>query len=42
MTEHVKTLEDCVKCPAHAYCDAHITDGTWKHREGPNPCRVVL
>jgi hypothetical protein len=37
-----KTLFDCAECPHLKTCDAHITDGTHKHREGPEPCRVVL
>jgi len=35
-----KTLSDCARCPVLRICTAHITDGTWDHRKGADPCRV--
>ena len=40
--ENVKTLADCARCPLVSLCDAHITNGEWKHRSGVNPCKVIL
>jgi hypothetical protein len=39
MTEILKTEKDCTRCGCLSICDAHVTGGTWKHREGKNPCR---
>ena len=39
--EQIRTIRDCAICPDLKDCDAHITGGLKKHREGPNPCRVV-
>jgi hypothetical protein len=36
----VKTLLDCSHCPYLTECDAHISDGTHRHREKPDPCKV--
>jgi hypothetical protein len=38
----LKTLSDCAQCPALKICDAHITGGVHKHREGMDPCEVSL
>jgi hypothetical protein len=38
----VKTLRDCAECTHVSLCDAHITGGVHKHREGVDPCVVVL
>jgi ferredoxin-like protein FixX len=35
------TMEHCAECPAVSMCDAHITDGAWKHRKGQRHCKVV-
>ena len=35
------TMEHCSECPAVSMCDAHITDGAWKHRKGQRHCKVV-
>jgi len=35
-----KTLSDCKQCPHLMECDAHITYGAHKHREGPDPCEL--
>jgi hypothetical protein len=37
-----KTLKDCAVCPTVGCCDAHITGGTHKHREGVDPCQVSM
>jgi hypothetical protein len=39
--ERVVTLADCARCPLVSMCDAHITDGEWKHCAGVNPCVIV-
>jgi hypothetical protein len=38
----LKTLSDCASCEALKFCDAHITGGVHKHREGMDPCEVSL
>jgi hypothetical protein len=38
----LKTLNDCARCPALKFCDAHVTGGIHKHREGMDPCEVSL
>jgi hypothetical protein len=40
MTE--KRLEDCAACEMVGRCDAHITNGTWHHRNGKNPCELTI
>jgi hypothetical protein len=37
-----KTFEDCAKCKYISTCDAHITDGTHKHREGTDSCQIDI
>ena len=37
-----QTLRDCAACPTVHICDAHVTGGTWKHKQGVKPCRVVV
>lgn len=37
-----KTLTDCAKCSHLLVCDAHVIDGGWKHRQGIDPCIVVI
>ena len=36
----VKTLEDCINCEVVSICDAHVTNGKWKHKKGVIPCEV--
>ncbi|HUW85522.1 MAG TPA: hypothetical protein VMV55_01465 [Methanoregula sp.] len=36
----IKTMADCAKCPVMTICDAHISNGTWKHKAGVDPCEV--
>jgi hypothetical protein len=36
----VRTLSDCSRCQYLAECDAHISKGTHKHREKPDPCEL--
>ncbi len=38
----LKTLSDCTRCPYLTDCDAHITEGTHKHQEGSDPCKLDL
>jgi len=38
----IKTISDCRECPHLTECDAHITYGAHKHREGPDPCELEL
>lgn len=38
---HVKTLKDCYQCEFIGQCDKWYSRGTWKHREGKNPCLVI-
>ena len=35
-----KTIFDCAKCHKMSYCNAHITNGTWDHRNTDDPCEV--
>jgi len=42
ITEHEKALKDFAECEAIGMCDAHNSDGSWRHRDGPNPCKVIL
>lgn len=35
----VKTVKECAACPVVAMCDAHITGGSWHHRQGAHPCK---
>jgi hypothetical protein len=37
-----KTLKDCAECEYVSYCDAHMSDGTYHHKEGKDPCQVTL
>ncbi len=37
-----KTLSDCAQCEALMICDAHVTGGAHKHREGVDPCEVSM
>jgi hypothetical protein len=37
----LKTAEDCAQCSNIKICDAHMTDGQWKHKEGIDPCIFV-
>jgi hypothetical protein len=37
-----KTLYDCAKCDNLSHCDAHMSDGTYHHKEGKDPCQVTL
>jgi len=32
------TYSDCAACEMVGRCDAHVTGGTWHHREGVDPC----
>ena len=38
----LKTILDCVQCPHLARCDTHISNGTYKHLEGSNPCELII
>ena len=38
----VKTLADCAGCGVVSLCDAHVSNGEWKHRKGVDPCEVRL
>src|SRR5512138_3675853 len=38
--EEAKTIKNCAGCPKLTKCDAHISGGQYKHREGPEPCTV--
>jgi hypothetical protein len=38
----IKTLSDCKQCLHLIDCDAHISNGTHKHMDQPNPCELVL
>jgi hypothetical protein len=40
--EQEKTLQDCAGCDFLRICDAHTCEGSWKHRAGKYPCKVVL
>jgi len=37
-----KTILDCTRCSKLTECDAHMSDGKYKHNEGSNPCRLVF
>jgi hypothetical protein len=36
-----KTLLDCIMCQHHADCDLHVPEGTHRHLDGMDPCRMV-
>jgi hypothetical protein len=36
-----RTFQDCARCPHLSRCDAHITGGTHRHREGRDPCSLA-
>ena len=38
----LKTFSDCTQCPFITKCDAHISGGTHKHQEGPDPCEMNI
>jgi hypothetical protein len=35
-------MKTCAGCEVLRMCDAHVTGGEWKHRQGIDPCQVVL
>jgi hypothetical protein len=37
-----KTLKDCAKCDMISRCDAHVTNGEWKHSAGIDPCELTI
>jgi hypothetical protein len=39
MTE--KTFHDCAGCDVLTSCDAHISGGSWNHKQGVDPCVIV-
>jgi len=38
----VKTAKECAACPVVGICDAHITGGSWHHRQGAHPCKPKI
>jgi hypothetical protein len=34
-----RTLKGCSRCDVVSRCDAHVTGGSWHHRQG---CRPIL
>jgi hypothetical protein len=38
----LKTLLDCSRCRNVSRCDAHISKGTHKHWQGPDPCEIIF
>jgi len=41
VTTH-KTEKDCASCEVVGICDAHITGGSWHHRQGVIPCKPKI
>jgi hypothetical protein len=37
-----KTLKDCMTCPYLINCDAHVSGGTHRHEDEPDPCELDL